>query len=205
MSTATVSRVLNEVGPVRPATRRRVLQTIRELNYQPNLHARSLAGGRSRVLGLVVSNIENPFFLDIYHSLEEAARQRGYEVVIASTGYSPARLIASVHQLLARRPAAPGAAGLGDRTDARRRAAEGEGADGVLRRRGDRAVDHHDCRRLPRRHAAHRRLPAEPRPPAHGVHRPPHVARPAQREEVRVRRGHGSQRRPRLQHTVVSA
>jgi len=58
------------------------------------------------VLGLVVSNIENPFFLDIYHSLEEVARQRGYEVVIASTGYSPTRLIASVHQLLARRPAA---------------------------------------------------------------------------------------------------
>ena len=104
VSTATVSRVLNEVGPVRPATRGRVLQAIKELNYQPNLHARSLAGGRSRVIGLVVSNIENPFFLDIYHAIEDAARQRGYELVIASTGYSPTRLISNVKQLLARRP-----------------------------------------------------------------------------------------------------
>jgi DNA-binding LacI/PurR family transcriptional regulator len=105
VSTATVSRVLNEIGPVRPTTRGRVMRAIKELNYQPNLHARSLAGGRSRVIGLVVSNIENPFFLDIYHALESAARQRGYEVVIASTGYSPTQLIGSVRQLLARRPA----------------------------------------------------------------------------------------------------
>jgi DNA-binding LacI/PurR family transcriptional regulator len=104
VSTATVSRVLNEAGPVRPATRGRVLDAIRELNYHPNVHARSLAGGRSRTIGLVVSNIENPFFLDIYHALEWAARQRGYEVVISSTGYSPAQLTSSVRQLVARRP-----------------------------------------------------------------------------------------------------
>jgi DNA-binding LacI/PurR family transcriptional regulator len=105
VSTATVSRVLNQVGPVRSATRGRVLQAIKDLNYQPNLHARSLAGGRSHALGLIVSNIENPFFLDIYHALEAAARERGYEVVIASTGYSPGRLMSSLRQLLARRPA----------------------------------------------------------------------------------------------------
>jgi DNA-binding LacI/PurR family transcriptional regulator len=104
VSTATVSRVLNEVGPVRPGTRARVLKAIKDLNYQPNLHARSLAGGRSRTVGLIVSNIENPFFLDIYHALELAARQEGFEVLIASTGYSPQQLTSSVRQMLARRP-----------------------------------------------------------------------------------------------------
>jgi DNA-binding LacI/PurR family transcriptional regulator len=104
VSTATVSRVLNEMGPVRPGTRARVLKAIKDLDYQPNLHARSLAGGRSRTVGLVVSNIENPFFLDIYHAIEAAARQRGYEVLIASTGYSATQLASSVRQMLARRP-----------------------------------------------------------------------------------------------------
>jgi DNA-binding LacI/PurR family transcriptional regulator len=105
VSTATVSRVINKVGPVRPATRGRVLEAIEDLNYLPNLHARSLAGGRSRAVGMIVSNIENPFFLDIYHALEGAAHERDHEVLVASTGYSPQQLVASARQMLARRPA----------------------------------------------------------------------------------------------------
>ena len=58
VSTATVSRVLNDKARVKDATRARVLKAIEELNYHPNLHARSLAGGQSRSLGVIVSNIE---------------------------------------------------------------------------------------------------------------------------------------------------
>lgn len=103
VSTATVSRVLNDATAVRPATRSRVLKAVRDLNYLPNEHARTLAGGRSRVLGMLVSNIENPFFLDIYHALDDAARAHGYEVLVASTGYMPAHLASAVQHMRARR------------------------------------------------------------------------------------------------------
>jgi LacI family transcriptional regulator len=105
VSTATVSRVLNDVGLVKPATRARVVKAVRELNYHPNLHARTLAGGKSRTLGMVVSNIENPFFLDIFRALEAEAHSNGYEVLVANTDYRPQRLLACVHLLMGRRPA----------------------------------------------------------------------------------------------------
>ncbi|MBI5282044.1 MAG: LacI family DNA-binding transcriptional regulator, partial [Candidatus Solibacter usitatus] len=61
VSTATVSRVLNNVGVVREPTRARVLQAAAALKYYPNIHARALASGKNRTLGLIVSNLENPF------------------------------------------------------------------------------------------------------------------------------------------------
>lgn len=105
VSTATVSRVLNNQGVVREGTRRRVLAAIEELNYQPNLHARSLAGGRSRTLGMVVSNISNPFFSDVFIAVEAAAKERGYEVMLENTNYRPQALVSSVRSLLAHRVA----------------------------------------------------------------------------------------------------
>ncbi len=99
VSTATVSRVINNTGPVREATRRRVLSVARELRYQPNLHARFLAGGKSRVIGMISSNIENPFFVDIFRSLETECARRGYEVVLKDTGYDSKRLVEAVHSL----------------------------------------------------------------------------------------------------------
>ena len=87
VSTATVSRVLNGAREVRPATRARVMRAVEELNYTPDLNARSLAGGQPRLLGMVVSNIANPFFLDIFRSVESCARQRGYDLIVANTDY----------------------------------------------------------------------------------------------------------------------
>ncbi|MGB7591843.1 MAG: LacI family DNA-binding transcriptional regulator, partial [Terriglobia bacterium] len=85
VSVATVSRALNETGPVRNTTKARVLKVVQDLKYHPNIHARTLAGGRSRTLGMIVSNLENPFFLDIFRSLESEARRHAYEVVVANT------------------------------------------------------------------------------------------------------------------------
>jgi DNA-binding LacI/PurR family transcriptional regulator len=103
VSTATVSRVLNKTGIVREATRRRVLKAASELKYFPNLHARSLAGAQSKTIGMIVSNIENPFFLDIFCGLEAIATQHGYEVVVEHTRYLPSRLQANIHSMLGRR------------------------------------------------------------------------------------------------------
>ena len=102
VSTATVSRVMNNPSLVKEATRERVLAAAKELNYRPNRYAQSLAGGRSRTIGAIVSNIENPFFLDILHSLEEVATDQGYEVVYENTDYRPARLAAAVDLMLTR-------------------------------------------------------------------------------------------------------
>lgn len=105
VSTATVSRVLNNLDVVKPTTRARVLKAVTELNYHPNLHARTLAGGKSNTIGMIASNLENPFFFDVFRSLEEHARGQGYEVVVAHTDYDPERLVRSVRLMIGRRVA----------------------------------------------------------------------------------------------------
>lgn len=103
VSTATVSRVLNNVGRVKSSTSARVLQAVEELKYYPNLNARMLAGGQNRTLGMVVSNLANPFFLDVFRTLEDDAHRRGYEVLVANTDYRPQNLVSSVRLMLGRR------------------------------------------------------------------------------------------------------
>jgi LacI family transcriptional regulator len=105
VSTATVSRVLNNTASVKGSTRARVLKVVEALKYSPNQHARSLAGAPSRSIGVIVSNIENPFFLDIYKTVEAGAHAAGYEVIMANTDYRPERLVTSIRLMLGRRPA----------------------------------------------------------------------------------------------------
>jgi LacI family transcriptional regulator len=105
VSASTVSRVLNGISVVKDSTRERVLRAVAEVNYHPNLHARTLAGGKSRTLGMIVSNMENPFFFDVYRALETAAHQGGYEVLAANTGYSPEQLMKSIRLMIGRRVA----------------------------------------------------------------------------------------------------
>ena len=103
VSTATVSRVLNDTAAVKSSTRSRVLKAAKDLKYSPNLHARVLAGARSRSLGVIVSNIENPFFLDVYKAVEATARAGGYDVIMANTDYSAERLLSSIRLMAGHR------------------------------------------------------------------------------------------------------
>jgi LacI family transcriptional regulator len=96
VSASTVSRVLNNTGRVKSSTRARVLRIAEELHYRPDIHAQTLAGGKSHTLGLIVSNLQNPFFLDIFHAVESNARQSGYELVVANTDYNPKQLESAV-------------------------------------------------------------------------------------------------------------
>ena len=105
VSTATVSRVLNNASVVKTTTRARVIKAIEELKYHPNLHARNLAGGKSRTLGVIVSNLENPFFFDIYKTIENDAHSAGYEVVMANTDYRSEQLVKSIRLMIGRRVA----------------------------------------------------------------------------------------------------
>src|SRR5260370_2354756 len=105
VSTATVARVLNNASVVKSSSRARVMKAIAELKYHPNLHARSLAGGKSRTIGVIASNMENPFFFDIYKTVEADAHARGHEVVVANTDYRPEQLVASIRLMIGRRVA----------------------------------------------------------------------------------------------------
>jgi DNA-binding LacI/PurR family transcriptional regulator len=103
VSTSTVSRVLSNTGRVKASTRARVLRITKELHYRPDIHAQTLAGRKSRTLGLIVSNLQNPFFLDIFRIVESDAQRRGYEVVVANTDYHPRQLASSVQWMLGHR------------------------------------------------------------------------------------------------------
>jgi len=89
VSTATVSRVLANNAPIRPETRERVLEAIAALDYRPNLIARSLRAQKSAKIGLVVSDIRNPFFTAIGRAVEDAAYEKGYSVLMCNTDENP--------------------------------------------------------------------------------------------------------------------
>ena len=71
VSIATVSRSINNVPTVNAKMAKRVWEVIRELNYFPNTQARALVSGRTRLLGLIVSEITNPFFPELMEILTQ--------------------------------------------------------------------------------------------------------------------------------------
>jgi LacI family transcriptional regulator len=91
VSIATVSRTVNHIATVNPDLARRVWQAVEEVGYLPNTQARALVSGRSHMLGLIVSEITNPFFPELVQEFENLAVAQGYEVLIGSTNYEPAR------------------------------------------------------------------------------------------------------------------
>lgn len=85
VSTATVSRVINEIGNVKPALRDRVLGAIEELGYEPSGIARNMRNQSKRTIGLVISDIQNPFFTDMVRAIEESAYEQKYTVLLGSS------------------------------------------------------------------------------------------------------------------------
>jgi LacI family transcriptional regulator len=101
VSTAVVSYVVNNgPGPVAAATRVRVLDAIRALGYRPNASARALATGSSRLLGLIVADITNPFFSSLAVSIEAVARERGYALLLANSGDDTQAELAALSSLV---------------------------------------------------------------------------------------------------------
>jgi LacI family transcriptional regulator len=103
VSTATVSRTINRIPTVRPQLARRVWKVVEELGYFPNTQARALVSGRSRIFGLIVSEIINPFFPEIVHIFEDIAVQHNYEILMTSTVHDPERMRNAVRRLLEHR------------------------------------------------------------------------------------------------------
>jgi LacI family transcriptional regulator len=103
VSTATVSRVLAGLGGARPATRQRVLKSVRELGYRPSGVARSLKLRTTRTLGLIITDIGNPFFPELVSAVEDAARERDFGVLLCNSGEDAEREGAYLELLAERR------------------------------------------------------------------------------------------------------
>jgi LacI family transcriptional regulator len=103
VSTATVSRAINRVPTVDPQLSKRVWKVVEELGYYPNTQARALVSGKSRIFGLIVSEITNPFFPEIVQSFEDIAVKHKYEIMVTSTVYDPERMELAVRRMIERR------------------------------------------------------------------------------------------------------
>ena len=103
VSIATVSRTVNGSPAVSERLSKRVWQAIEQLNYYPNTHARSLVSGRSRLFGIIVENITNPFFPELIQSFEEVAVANGYEILVSSSNSDPRVLTTCVRRMIERK------------------------------------------------------------------------------------------------------
>jgi DNA-binding LacI/PurR family transcriptional regulator len=103
VSIATVSRTINGVATVNPRMAKRVWELIDKFDYFPNTQARSLVSGRSRIFGLIVSEITNPFFPELIQGFEDIAVEHGYEILVSSTNYDPKRMSHCIRRMLERK------------------------------------------------------------------------------------------------------
>jgi DNA-binding LacI/PurR family transcriptional regulator len=103
VSTATVSRVINASAPVSEKTTERVRRAIIKLDFYPNSHARTLGSGKSRIYGLIISDITNPFFPELVKSFENIAVQHGQEVIVANTDYNVDRMELCIRRMIERK------------------------------------------------------------------------------------------------------
>jgi LacI family transcriptional regulator len=103
VSTATVSRVLAGIGNPKPDTAAAVMGAAEELGYRPSGVARSLRMKRTRTLGLIVTDIENPFFPELVKAADTAARTLGYSIILGSAAYNEHRAVEYLDLMVDRR------------------------------------------------------------------------------------------------------
>jgi LacI family transcriptional regulator len=99
----TVSKVLRDHPDIGEETRQRVLKRVQELDYQPNVLARSLVTGHSYLVGLVVPGLLHPFFAEVAKALSTVIRAKGYSLIVSSSEEDPELERQEIRQLLARR------------------------------------------------------------------------------------------------------
>lgn len=103
VSATTLSRVMNHPEKVRPELRARAQSALAEAGYVPNGAARSLASRRTRTMGAVVPTVDSALFARIVDGMQQTIHDHGYQLLLASSNYSPQREAAEVRALLERR------------------------------------------------------------------------------------------------------
>lgn len=114
LSVVTVSKVLRNHPDIGEETRERVLRRVKELDYQPNVMARSLVTGRSYLVGLVVPDLLHPFFAEVAKALSSTIRSKGYYLIVSSSEEDSDLEYREIRQLQARRLDALVVASTGD-------------------------------------------------------------------------------------------
>jgi len=102
VSVATVSRVLNDSGPVRESTRQRVREAARRLHFSPNTTARSLSTSQTKTLGVLLPDVYGEFFSEIMRGIDQQARRRGFHVLLSGAHNEAAEVEAAVHAMRGR-------------------------------------------------------------------------------------------------------
>jgi len=103
VSVNTVSRALAGKPDVSLETRTRVLEVAERLGYRPNRLARGLRSNKTFAIGVIVTDIANPFFAELVKGVEEAARQNGYSIILEDTGEDPEKEARAIQVMLAER------------------------------------------------------------------------------------------------------
>ncbi|NLM25786.1 MAG: LacI family transcriptional regulator [Firmicutes bacterium] len=103
VSIATASRALNDKGEVNPETRKRVLAVAEELGYVPNSLAKGLWSGKTKIVGVLVTTIENPFYANVVSGIERVLSDYGYNILLSSSHEDPEREMEAVRVLLEQR------------------------------------------------------------------------------------------------------
>ncbi len=103
VSTATVSRVLSGLGGASEATKLRIEQAVKELGYQRNRMASGLRSTRSTLVGVVIPDLQNPFFTGIVAGIEKVLHERGYTLFLANSDSDPEREHAELQMLQSER------------------------------------------------------------------------------------------------------
>lgn len=102
VSMATVSRVVNGNQNVKPATRKKVMQVIEELDYRPNAVARGLASKRTTTIGVIMPEIDNTFFANLANGINDIAAMYHYDILLATMDSNHNNDVAVFNSLLAK-------------------------------------------------------------------------------------------------------
>lgn len=102
VSVATVSRVVNDSGSVRPETRRRIQEIAARLRYSPNGAARSLSLRRTHALGVLLPDLYGEFFSEVIRGLDQTAQERGYHLLVSSAHDGRASIEAALRAMRGR-------------------------------------------------------------------------------------------------------
>ncbi len=100
-SVNTVSRALNDKPDVSPATKSRVLEVAHRLGYRPNKLARGLRSNKTQTIGVIVTDIANPFFAAVVKGIEHSVRDQGWSIILGNTEEDPDRELELVRLMLA--------------------------------------------------------------------------------------------------------
>ena len=103
VSIATVSRVLNGKDRVKESTRIKIMEAIDRLNYQPDQIARSMINKSTRTIGLIVPELMNEYWVQLFEELQDAFWPKGYTLILGSTNRSTEKEIEFLKSFIERR------------------------------------------------------------------------------------------------------